>query len=509
MSHIARSALIIAIFIGLEKLLGFVRQVIIARQFGLTAELDAFNAANNLPDAIFVLISGGALAIAFIPVLTQYLEQKGRPVMWEMFSLMTNLLFIFTALFAIIVAIFASQLVNISIGIAPGFDAAQKALVVDLMRLNLIATLIFSIAGMVIAGLQANQHFFLPALARSMYDVGTLIGVVILAPQTGFTIGPITLPAFGLGVYGLVYGTIIGAALFLLIQLPGLIHFKFRWSPLKSLRHLRQVGQVLRVALPRIGTVFFILLALIYIPDNIASRLPEGSVTALVYGWLFMQAPETLIGTAIATALLPSISAQIVRDELARFTRSLNHSMRAILALTIPVSVLLAIALPPIVNILGFDTAGTELVVWTSRLFLVGLMGHALLEISARGFYSQQDAITPLWAAGLMLVTFTVLSIVLSRPLGAPGIALANAIAFTAEALLLWALLNRQFPGVANSRSTLRRVLPGTLIAGAVAFGILLLLPAPALISSAAALVVGGLVVLPFIWPEIKLLIKL
>ena len=89
MSHIARSALIIAIFIGLEKLLGFFRQVIIARQFGLSAELDAFNAANNLPDAIFGLISGGALAIAFIPVLTEYLEQRGRQPMWEMFSLMT------------------------------------------------------------------------------------------------------------------------------------------------------------------------------------------------------------------------------------------------------------------------------------------------------------------------------------------------------------------------------------------------------------------------------------
>jgi len=143
MSHIARSALIIAIFIGLEKVLGFVRQVIIARQFGLTAELDAFNAANNLPDAIFGLISGGALAIAFIPVLTEYLEQKGAQPMWEMFSLMTNLLFIVTAAAAVITALFAPLLVSARIGIAPGFGPEQQRLVVDLMRLNLLATLLF------------------------------------------------------------------------------------------------------------------------------------------------------------------------------------------------------------------------------------------------------------------------------------------------------------------------------------------------------------------------------
>ncbi len=445
LTHIARSALIIAVFLGLEKLLGFVRQLFIARQFGLTASLDVFNAANNLPDLIFGLISGGALAIAFIPVLSEYLEERGRPQMWDLFSRIANLVFLATAGISMLVAVYAKQLVGSNLGIAPGFSPVQQTLVVDLMRLNLIATMLFSLSGLVIAGLQANQHFLLPALAKSMYDIGTLIGVIILAPETGYQIGPITLPALGLGVYGLAYGTVLGAVLFLGIQIPGLIRYGFRWVPAIDLNH-PGVRKVLRIMIPRIGNVFFIYLVLVYIPDNIASSLPEGSITALVYGWLIMQVPESLIGTALGTALLPSISEQITRKERTRFSSLVNRAVRVLLAFTLPVSLLVAIGVEPLVELFGFDPIGSALVVWTARAFLLGLVGHALLEIGARGFYAQQDAITPLLASVLMAVTFTLLALGLSRSMGAPGIALANSLAFSGEALLLLFLLNRKIP---------------------------------------------------------------
>jgi putative peptidoglycan lipid II flippase len=507
MSHIARSALIIAVFFGMEKLLGFFRQLIIARQFGLTAELDVFNAANNLPDLIFGLISGGALAVAFIPVLSEYLEEKGRPEMWDLFSRVANLVFLVTAGLSIVVALLASQLVGWNLGIAPGFNPEQQSQVVSLMRINLIATLLFSISGLVIAGLQANQHFLLPALARSMYDIGTLIGVIFLAPSTGYQIGPITLPALGLGIYGLAYGTVIGAILFLVIQLPGLVRYQFRWVAAINLRH-PGVQKVLRLFTPRIGSMFFIYLVLIYIPDNIASRLPVGSVTALVYGWLFMQVPETLIGTAIGTALLPSISEQFVRHEKTIFTQSLNKALRVILAFTLPLSVLISFSIEPLVALFGFDQAGTELVVWTTRAFMVGLAGHAMLEIAARGFYAHQDAITPLWTSVLMAITFTILAVTLARRLGSPGIALANSLAFTFQALLLWYLLNRRFPGVVQVGSTLFRALLGSTAVGLAVY-LLMQLPLPGLLVALGSLVIGGLVALPFAWPEIKLLIKL
>ena len=273
MSRLARSTLIVAVFFGLEKLLGFARQALVARTFGLSPELDAFNAANNLPDLIFALISGGALAVAFIPVLSQYLEERGRPAAWDLFSRIANLVFLVTAGLSILVALFADQLVGWRLGIAPGFSTGQQELVASLMRLNLVATLLFSLGGLVIAGLQANQHFLLPAIAPSMYDIGTLFGVLILAPEQGYQIGPITLPAFGFGVYGLVYGVILGAALFVLVQVPGLFRYQFHWSPRINLRH-PGVRQVLSLLGPRLVTVFFIQLTFIA-QDNIASRLAD------------------------------------------------------------------------------------------------------------------------------------------------------------------------------------------------------------------------------------------
>jgi putative peptidoglycan lipid II flippase len=506
MSRFAKSTLIVAVFFGLEKVLGFARQILIARQFGLSPALDAFNAANNLPDLLFALISGGALGIAFIPVLSETLQKQDRQAAWDLFSRIANLMFLVTGGIALILFILAGPLVNRVV--TPGFSPVQQQLVTDIMRLDLIATMIFSISGLVIAGLQANQHFLLPAMAPSMYDLGMLFGVLILAPETGYQIGPITLPAFGLGVYGLVYGSIIGAVMFLLIQVPGLVVYKFHWTPAINLHH-PGVRKVLALMGPRVLTVLFIQLVFIA-TDSIASWLVPGAVSALVYGWLFMQVPETLVGTAMGVVLLPTISEQIAREQLDTFRQSLNHACRIILALTIPAAVLVMVGIRPLVSILGFDTAGTELVVWVTRGFLIGLMGHALIEIASRSFYAQQNALIPLGASFLATVTFVVLAISLGFTIGAAGIALANGLAFSGEALLLWYLLNRRFTGVADVRSTLVRVIPIALLAGLVAYGILQLsLPVSGLILGALALGVGGLVVIPFILPELRLLIRM
>ena len=487
-------------------MLGFVRQLMIARQFGLSPELDAFNAANNIPDLIFALISGGALAVAFIPVLSEHLSKGGRGALWDVFSRVANLVFLVTAGLSITVALLADRLVGWRLGIAPGFTTDQQVLVVELMRLNLIATLLFSLSGLTIAGLQANKHFFLPALAPSMYDIGALFGVVILAPETGYQIGPLTLPALGMGIYGLVYGTILGAALFFAVQIPGLVRYQFRWSPKINLKN-PGVRQVLALMGPRVLTMFFIQIIFL-VQDNIASRLATGSVTALVYGWLFMQVPETLIGTAIATVLLPMISEQIAQKREDAFRVTLHHTIRVLLALTIPSAVLLSMVIRPVVGILDFDNNGTNMVVWVTRMFLVGMVGHALLETASRSFYAQQDARTPLITAGGNTLLFILLAVLLGFRLGAPGIALANSLAYSSQALVLLLLLNRKHKGILNVSGTLLRVGLGSL-AGALLVYALLLLPLPALPLAVIALAAGGLLVLPFILPEIKLLINL
>ena len=140
MTHFARSSLIIAVFFGIDKIIGFVRALIVNRQFGLSYELDVFNVANNIPDLLSALISGGALGVALIPVLSEYLDKHGRPAAWDLFSRILNLAFIVTGLIAVFIAIFAEPLVaNI---IVPDFPAVQKALTVELMRIDLFAILI-------------------------------------------------------------------------------------------------------------------------------------------------------------------------------------------------------------------------------------------------------------------------------------------------------------------------------------------------------------------------------
>jgi len=264
---------------AVDKALGVIRQAIIGRQFGVSAELDAFNAANNVPDLLFAMISGGALGLAFIPVLAATLDHDGRPALWALFSRVANLVFLITAGLAILVGLLAVSLVGSEFGVAPGFSAAQQALVVELMRLNLVATLLFSLSGLVVAALQSNKHFFLPALAPVAYDLGQIFGALVLAPTQPITLGPITLPAAGLGVYGLVYGVILGASLHLAVQIPGLIRYRFRWIPSVNI-HDPAVLRVARLMGPRILTIGAFQLIFI-IQDNLASRLTVGSVTAL------------------------------------------------------------------------------------------------------------------------------------------------------------------------------------------------------------------------------------
>jgi putative peptidoglycan lipid II flippase len=218
MKLVARASLIVSVFFGLDKVVAFARQLIITRQFSLTYELDVFNAANNIPDLLSALISGGALSVALIPVLSEHMQSKGRPAAWDIFSRIINLAFLVTAAISLVIAIIAPWLVNNII--VPGFPPEQKALTAELMRLDLVAIIIFSISGLVMAGLQANQHFLLPALAPTLYNLGQIFGAGILAPEAGYHIGPFTLPAFDLGILGLVYGVILGALLHLLIQIP-------------------------------------------------------------------------------------------------------------------------------------------------------------------------------------------------------------------------------------------------------------------------------------------------
>ena len=508
LTRVARASLLVSAFFAIDKLLGMFRQVVIARQFGVSAELDAFNAANNIPDLLFALIAGGALAIALIPVLTETLDLSGREAMWRLFSRVANWAFLITAGVAVIVYFAAEPIVQAEIGVAPGFTPEMQALVVDLMRLNLVATLLFSLSGLMMAGLQSNQHFFLPALAPVMYDVGQIFGALVLAPSTPISIGPITLPAFGLGVNGLVYGVILGAGLHLLTQVPGLFRYRFRWSPVLNTADLG-LHKVARMMGPRILTIAAFNLVFVA-TDNLASRLEVGSVTALVYGWLIMQVPETLLATAIGTALLPTLSEQFARREPAQFEASLARANRALLALTLPITLILCLTLYPLVEaVFGLDAEATRLVVQTAQAFLLGLAGHSLLEVTARGFYARQNAVVPLAGAMIGLACFVALALVLYQPLGSAGIALANSLAFTLQAILLLLILRRSFPAVLQLGGPLLRGAAAAALGGAVVLLVMRLAPVSPAPAAMLALLAGGLAALLPIFPYVRSLARL
>ena len=533
-THLTRISLLLAFFFALDKIVAFLRSIIIARQFRLSDALDAFNVANNLPDLLFALISGGALAMALIPVLTDTLTRDGRPAAWKLFSRVANLAFVVTGLLAVVIAIFATPIVKAEIGIAPGFGPEQQALIADLMRLNLIATLIFSISGLVMAGLQANQHFLLPAMAPLLYNLGQIFGALVLSPTTPYQIGPVTLPALGLGVHGLVYGVILGAAMHLLIQVPGLVRHGFRWAPVIGLRD-RALQQVLAVILPRLPTMFMIQLMFVA-RDNLASRLGQtGAASSLTYGWMIMQVPETLIGTAIATALLPTLAEHAGRGEWTRFRETLERALQIMLALSLPVAAVMAAGLRPLVGAaFGFDAAGTALLTWTARAHLLTLVGYMAQELMARYYYSRKLAWWPLFSVTLRMAIYLGIgasAVGAFRDLGAPGIALAE-LAIAAEAALMIAWSNGRAlawfrpwresrlgkmigdPAIPEGQrlqaagSLLRGALAAVL-GGGVAYLLALYLPGSALWTALAGMAAGGLLVLPVVQRELRTLFHL
>lgn len=495
MSQLFKTSLLLTVFFGLNKIVGLVRQVIIGREFGLSSDIDAFNVANNVPDLLVSLISGGALALAFVPVLSEYIKKSGTEVSWRLFSQVANLVFLVTATLSLLAAIFAPSLVSFELGIAPGFNTDQQTMVVNLMRLSLLSTLIFSISGLITSSLHAHKHFFLPALSPILYNLGLIFGAIFLAPL--------------FGVYGLGYGVVIGALLHLIIQIPALIKFNFHYYPILNLKD-EGLLKVLNLMVPRILTVLFI--QIIFLSrDNLASRLAEGTVSALTYGYFIMQVPETLIGTAIATALLPTLSELVTDKKLAEFSQVLNRTIKILAATTIFITVILSLCLSPIVeNIFGLEGAQNDLLTWTSRAYLFGLLSQCLLEVIASSFYAKQNAILPLIATFIRMVAFLVMAGLTFKTFGAFGLALADSITITIELLILFYYLHRSIPGILNGLlKSILRFGGGIALSSILVLLVFYYIPLPNLPKAILALLLATLIYIPFIKKELTLLLKL
>ncbi len=447
--RIARATSIVMIGMALSSAIGILATMLISRAFGTRPELDAFNAANRLPEILFNLMAGGALASAFIPTFTTFLAHDDGPGAWRLAASIANLLLILMTSAAVVIWFAAPWLVPHVL--APGFtDATQIAMTVSLLRIMLLTSIIFGLSGLLMGVLNAFQRFALPALAPASYRLGQILALLVLVPRWG--------------IYGLAWGAVLGSALHLLVQLPGLIGLRPRYAWRLNLDDpaVRQVGRlmgprVLGVAVVQVNFLVNVILA---------SGQPVGSVSALTYAFTIMTTALLLIGQSPGIAAMPTFSTQLARGETAAFRSTQARALSGVFFLALPGSLGLILLRAPIVRLLlergAFDAHSADLVGWALLWFAIGLVGHSLLEIVARGFYAQQDTRTPVIVGASAMLLNILLSLILSAvfarvgwfPHG--GLALANSLATFVEVTTLLALMRRRLGGLG-----LRGLVPG------------------------------------------------
>jgi putative peptidoglycan lipid II flippase len=478
------ASLVMGLFL-LSRIAGLAREVIIGARFGTSAELDAYLAAFRVPDLLFLLVAGGALGSAFIPVFTGYLTRQDLTGAWRLFSAVTNLVVITLTVLAAVAALIAPWLVRYIL--APGFTPEQQALTVSLMRGMLVSTVIFGVSGIMMGVLNSFQHFLLPALAPLLYNLSIICGALFLAPQ--------------LGVYGLVIGVVIGSVLHLLTQVVGLRLYRARYTPVLGL-HDPGVREVGRLMAPRVLGLAAVQLHF-WVNTILASGLAAGSLSALNYAWLLMLLPQGIVAQAVATAAFPTFAALEAQGRLDELRRVIGNTLRGVLFLAIPAAIGLLVWRVPLIRMLfergEFTERSTQLTSIALAFYAFGLIGHSVVEIVTRAFYALHDTRTPVAVGVGAMGLNVILSLLLIAPMAHAGLALANTLATTIEMGLLCWFLTRRLQGL--DWRTLGLTAAKASLAAAVMAAPLLWLAgrggdAPVVLLGLAGLLVGGVVYL-------------
>ncbi|HVO41901.1 MAG TPA: murein biosynthesis integral membrane protein MurJ [Aggregatilineales bacterium] len=439
---VTRATGIVAASFVLAGLLGVLRNAIISGQFGAGDALDAFNAAYRIPELLFTLIAGGALGSAFIPVYSRFLSKNDTVGAQRLASAQLTLILIFATVLAAIAAIFSPWLTaHILLSGAP---AAKQALTADLTRIMLGTVVVFSASGLVMAILNANQHFLTPALAPSMNNLGLILGALLLTPS--------------LGVYGLAWGAVLGSLLHIGIQVPALIQAGLRLRPLPNIR-VPGVIEVFLLMGPRVFGSAVVQINFI-VNTALTSSMKSGSLTALQYAFALMFTVLGVLGQSVGTAVFPTLSALHAQGDQAGFRRTLADAMRRVLFMSVPATAGIIVLARPLVATIyqhGLWTVeATTATTWALRFFVIGLVAFALQEVFARAFFALQDTITPVIVGAGAVALNVALSLIFIRfvqgsdPAQGPfgGLALSNALATIVETGVLWLLLRRRTGGM-------------------------------------------------------------
>lgn len=455
-AQVVEAAGVIGVATLLSRILGFVRDMVLARLFGAGAAADAFFVAYRIPNLLRELFAEGSMSAAFIPVFSEYLTKRTKRDAWELASAaFTTLLTILTGV--CLLGILAAPWIVLLI--APGFsgNAERQALTVLLTRIMFPYLLFIGLAALAMGVLNSVRSFAAPAFSPVLFNIAIIASAFLLAPL------------FAEPILAVAVGVVIGGFAQFLSQMPALrkAGLLFGWRFNFAHEGVRRIGWLMAPALIGLSVTQINIL----VSTILASYFPGGP-TYLFYGMRLIHFPLGIFGVALATALLPSLATQAAKGELDALRGTLGFGLRLIFFVIFPAMVGLILLRIPIVHLFfehgrftAVDTQGTAAAVLA---YAVGLWAFAGVRIVVSAFYSLQDTRTPVKVAAAALSANVALSLFLMGPLRHAGLALATSVSAVLNMVMLVILLDRRlgpFDWDAIARSHLRVLLAAVPIA--------------------------------------------
>ena len=493
---LARNASIIALGNIASRLLGLVRDRVKGHYFGSTGAVSAYESAVIIPVTIYDLLIGGLVSSALVPVFSDYLARGRRDELWRLVGTLLAVLTVLLAAFVAVVQVAAPWIASF---MAPNYSPELQALLVRLLRVLVLGLFFMSLAAVLSGLLYALKRFTLPTFTAALFNLGIIVGALLLQNR--------------LGVTSLAVGLLLGAALQVLVQLPGLRGTRLRLG--LDWRHpgLRQIG---RLYLPIIlGLV--ISNASVIVSTRLINSTGERSFAWNDYATSLMQFPLGLVVTAVSVAILPTLSRQAITSE-SDFKATLAQGLRLVLALIIPAVAGMLLLAHPITALVyqsgQFTAADTDIVSLVLRVQMVGVFFAAVDQPMIFAFYARKDTLTPalVGIAGVGLYLFVAWVVSRLRPLTLLDLVAANDAQLAAHALVMLSLFRRRLGGFADVSVwvTLGRAalaaLGMTLLTAAALFGVTRLGLAPGFWERLLSVAVPGVVgLIAYFWLAARL----
>jgi putative peptidoglycan lipid II flippase len=433
----ARATGIVGVAILSSRILGLIREVVIASLFGASRNLDAFLTAFRAPNMLRDLFAEGALSTAFVTTFSKKIANEGDRSAWSLANKMATLTTVFMSVIVLLGVLLAPYLVAL---LAPGFDAEKAALTVVLARVMYPFILLVSLAALVMGMLNAKHVFGVPAMASSFFNIGSIGGGVLLAWWLDPTFGPQAL-------VGLALGTLIGGLLQLAVQVPSLFKIGYVFRPDFNWRD-EGVKKVLQLMGPAVIAASAVQVNVL-INSIFASYLQDGAVSWLNIAFRLMQLPLGIFGVAVATVTLPLISRSAAQGNTTEFSGALAHALRLVMLLTIPSAIGLIIMAEPIVSLIyehgRFTAFATQQTAAALQFYAIGLVAYSGVKVLAPAFYALDRRNLPMLVSLGSIAMNALMNWLLTFHLGLGhrGLALSTAVVATTNFLLLYLMMRR------------------------------------------------------------------